>query len=240
MLLSTDLAPDALAGLAYVGTGAAPVEAEMERAFEDRFGIKLLVSYGATEFGGPVTAMTVALREQWGTRKRGSVGRPWGGATLRIVEPVTGAELPPDTEGAIEVISPAVGPDWIRSTDLGRIDADGFIFHHGRADGAISRGGFSILPAVIERALVSHPKVAAASVIGLCHRRLGEVPVAAIQPADLADAPEPADLERHVRDHVFATHVPVQYRMVKQLPRNHAMKVDLARVRALFERSDQA
>lgn len=238
MLLSRDLPADALDGLAYVGTGAAPVDAAMQAAFEERFGVALLVSYGATEFGGPVAAMTVALREEWGTAKRGSVGRPWGRARLRVVAPGTGAELPPGDEGAIEVISPIMGADWIRSTDLGSIDADGFLFHHGRADGAISRGGFKILPGVIERALVSHPQVAAASVIGLCHRRLGEVPVAAIQPKDIARPPDLGELERHVRDHVFATHVPVQYRIVKQLPRNHALKVDLARVRALFERPD--
>ncbi len=238
MLLSRDLPPGALDGLAYVGTGAAPVGEAMEVAFEERFGITLLVSYGATEFGGPVTAMTIPLREEWGTRKRGSVGRPWPPARLRVVDPETGAELPPGAEGAIEVVSPVIGADFIRSTDLGSIDADGFLFHHGRADGAISRGGFKILPGVIERALVSHPQVVAASVIGLCHRRLGEVPVAAIQPRDIARPPDPGELERHVRDHVFATHVPVQYRIVRQLPRNHALKVDLARVRALFERPD--
>lgn len=238
MLLSRDLPPDALGGLVHIGTGAAPVDAAMQVAFEERFGVTLLVSYGATEFGGPVAAMTVPLREEWGTRKRGSVGRAWGGARLRVVDPDTGEEVAPGVEGAIEVVSPAIGPDWIRSTDLGSIDADGFLFHHGRADGAISRGGFAILPGIIERALVSHPQVAAASVIGLSHRRLGEVPVAAIQPKDIAHPPDLGELERHVRDHVFATHVPVQYRIVKQLPRNHALKVDLARVRALFERPD--
>lgn len=240
MLLSRDLPPDALDGLAYIGTGAAPVDAAMQVAFEERFGVSLLVSYGATEFGGPVAAMTVALRKEWGTRKRGSVGRAWGRAQLRVVDPGTGVEMAPGSEGAIEVISPAIGSSWIRSTDLGSIDADGFLFHHGRADGAISRGGFAILPGVIERALVSHPQVAAASVIGLCHRRLGEVPVAAIQPKDIAHPPDLGELERHVRDHVFATHVPVQYRIVRQLPRNHVLKVDLTRVRALFGRPDTA
>jgi acyl-coenzyme A synthetase/AMP-(fatty) acid ligase len=134
------------------------------------------------------------------------------------------------------VISPAIGKNWIRTSDLAMIDADGFLYHRGRADGAITRGGFSILPEVIETALLRHPDVMAAAVVGLPHRRLGEVPVAAIQPKDTKDPPDVAELEQHVRDHVYATHVPVQFRFVSTLPVNPSMKVDLPKVRALFDR----
>lgn len=53
-------------------------------------------------------------------------------------------------EGLLEVISPRIGPDWIRTSDIGLIDADGFLFHRGRADGAIMRGGFKLLPETID------------------------------------------------------------------------------------------
>ena len=50
-----------------------------------------------------------------------------GGAKLRVIDAETGAELPAGTEGLLEVISPRIGPDWIRTSDLALIDADGFL-----------------------------------------------------------------------------------------------------------------
>ena len=234
-LLARNIPRDALAGLHNIGTGGSPLDVETEAAFERRFGIPLLVSYGATEFGGPVSAMTVSLRRQWGDRKSGSAGRAWAGAKLRVVDPISGAEVPPGTDGILEVL-PTSDDDWMRTSDLAMIDEDGFLYHRSRADGAITRGGFAILPDVIERAITRHPQVAAAAVVGLSHRRLGEVPVAAVQPKDPGDPPEIAALEQHVRDHVYATHVPTQFRIVQELPLNGSVKVDVARVRALFEK----
>ncbi len=234
-LLARDTPREALAGLEHVGTGGTPINVDSQAAFERRFGIPLLISYGATEFGGPVAAMTDQLRQHWGDRKLGSAGRPWAGAALRVVDPASGAGLPAGSDGILEVMVPA-SDGWLRTSDLAMIDADGFLYHRGRADGAISRGGFTILPEVIEHAITRHPQVAAAAVVGLSHRRLGEVPVAAVQPRDPADPPDVAALEQHVRDHVYATHVPTQFRIVQELPLNRSLKVDVARVRALFEK----
>lgn len=234
-LLARDAPRAALAGLEHVGTGGAPIDVDVQIAFERRFGVPLLISYGATEFGGPVAAMTDSLRQRWGDRKLGSAGRPWAGAALRVVDAASGAELPAGTDGILEVMAPP-SDRWLRTSDLAMIDADGFLYHRGRADGAISRGGFAILPEVIERAITRHPQVAAAAVVGLSHRRLGEVPVAAVQPKDPADPPDLARLEQHVRDQVYATHVPTQFRIVQELPLNRSLKVDVARVRALFEK----
>lgn len=234
-LVARDIPRDALAGLENVGTGGSAINVETQAAFEQRFGVPLLISYGATEFGGPVTAMTATLRRQWGDRKLGSAGRAWAGAKLRVVDPASGAELPAGTDGILEVM-PTASDGWLRTSDLAMIDADGFLYHRGRADGAITRGGFAILPEVIERAIARHPQVAAAAVVGLSHRRLGEVPVAAVQPRDPADPPEVGALEQHVRDQVYSTHVPTQFRIVQELPLNRSLKVDVARVRALFEK----
>lgn len=134
--------PEDLASIRFVGSGAAPLHPTVQRAFEERYGIPVLLSYGATEFGGPITAMTPALHAQWGKAKFGSVGRPLSGVQLRVADPVTGPPLPLGKEGLLEVASPRIGPDWIRTADVAVIDADGFLFHCGRADGAIIRGGF--------------------------------------------------------------------------------------------------
>jgi acyl-coenzyme A synthetase/AMP-(fatty) acid ligase len=75
------------------------------------------------------------------------------------------------------------------------IDEDGFLFHRGRADGAIMRGGFKLLPETIERALMLHEAVSAAGVTGVPDHRLGQVPAAAIQLKRGVAQPTIAELE---------------------------------------------
>lgn len=240
MALEAGFTREDLKGTEFINTGAAAVDPTLHRAFEERFGIPLLFSYGATEFGGPVAYFTADLHRKWGNKKFGSVGPAWGGASLRVVDPQTGSVLPPNTEGILEVISPRMGPHWIRTTDVAVLDEDGFLFHRGRADGAIMRGGFKLLPEVIENALVLHPAIAAASVVGISDARLGQVPVAAIQLRDGVPPPSAVELSDHLRKHVYATHIPVAFQFVKELPRTASMKVDMRRVRALFETDESS
>lgn len=240
MVLDADVPKEDLAGIRFVGTGAAPLDPTVQRAFETRYGIPILLSYGATEFGGPVAAMTPELHAEWGERKFGSVGRAFYGAQLRVVDPETGAPLPAGEEGVLEVISPRIGPDWIRTSDIAVLDEDGFLFHRGRADGAIMRGGFKVLPETIERALLLHPAVSAAAVVALPDHRLGQVPGAAVMLKPDAPDVTAQDLETHLRAHVLATHIPVTWRFVDELPRTPSMKVDRpALVRLLQAEADQ-
>ncbi len=235
MVLDADIPPADLASFRTFGTGAAPLDPTVQRAFEARYGIPILLSYGATEFVGPVAAMTTALHAKWGEKKFGSVGRALPGAQLRVVDPETGAVLPSGQEGLLEVISPRVGSDWIRTSDIAMIDEDGFLFHRGRADGAIVRGGFKLLPETIERALLLHPAVSAAAVVGVADRRLGQVPAAAVQFKPGVAQPTEAELETHLREHVPATHIPVRWRLVDELPRTPSYKVNRPVLRSLFD-----
>jgi long-chain acyl-CoA synthetase len=235
MVLDAGVPAADLAGIRSIGTGAAALDPTAHRAFEERYGIPILLSYGATEFAGPVTAMTLDLHARWGKQKFGSVGRAIGGAQLRVVDPDTGSVLPPGHEGILEVVSPRIGPDWIRTSDIGLIDEDGFVFHRGRADGAIMRGGFKLLPETIERALLTHPAVSAAAVLGLRDHRLGQVPAAVVQLKPGCALPDVAELEAHLRAQVYATHIPVAWRIVDELPRTPSLKVDRPALRRLFE-----
>ena len=239
MVLDAGIPPADLDCLRYMGAGAAPLAPEVQRAFEERYGVPILLSYGATEFAGPVAAMTPELHATWGRTKLGSVGRALPGAQLRVVDPASGAVLPPGAEGILQVISPRVGPDWIHTSDVAVIDEDGFLFLRGRADGAIIRGGFKLLPETIERALLLHPGVSAAAVIGLADKRLGQVPGALVQLAPDSPQTGAAELEAHLRDHVPATHIPVVWRFVDALPRTAmSFKVDRPAVRKLLERTN--
>ncbi len=240
MVLDANIPAADLACIRYLSTGAAPLDPTAQRAFEERYGIPILLSYGATEFGGPVAAMTAELYPEWGQKKFGTVGRPLPGAQLRVIDPGTGGTLPPGTEGILEVICPRIGPDWIRTADVAVIDEDGFLFHRGRADGAIMRGGFKLLPEVIERALLLHEAVSAAGVVGIADKRLGQVPAAVIQLKPGFTEPTMAQLEAHLRNELPATHIPVAWRFVAALPRNRSVKVDRPALRKLFESDPHA
>jgi long-chain acyl-CoA synthetase len=235
MLLDRNVSREELGSIRMLMAGAAPLDPTVQRAFEDRYGIPILMSYGATEFGGPVAAMTAADRERVGMDKLGSVGRAYAGSQLRVVDEKTGVALAAGQDGLLEVLTPRMGAAWIRTTDIGMIDTDGFLFLRGRADGAIIRGGFKLLPETIERALCLHPAVGGAIVVGISDRRLGQIPAAVVQVKAGCEQPRIEVLERHLRQHVYATHIPADWRFVAMLPLNPSAKPDLRQARRLFE-----
>lgn len=234
MLLDADVAKEDLASLEYLPGGSGPLEAELREAFEQRYGIPLLWAYGATEFAGSVCAWTPDLYRRYGTAKRDSVGRPLPGVEVRIVDAESGAEVRPDDTGLLEARVDVIGPGWIRTTDLASIDPDGFVTLHGRADGAINRGGFKILPETVRKVLVAHPAVRDACVVGVPDPRVGQVPFAAAEVQHGAPAPTEAELKEWVRNALPSHHVPVAIQIVDALPRNAALKVRPADVAALY------
>ncbi len=234
MLLEANITKADLAGVEALLTGAAPLDPTVHRAFEEKFDVPILLSYGATEFAGPVTAMSLDMYREWRDQKFGSVGRAIGGAQMRVIDPDTHEVLPTGEQGVLEVSVPRMGPHWIRTTDLARIDADGFVFHCGRSDGAINRGGFKLLPETIERALMLHSAVSATAVVPVHDLRLGQVPGAIVEMKTGFAQPSVAELESHLREHVLATHIPVKWRF-ESVPRTPSLKVDRGAARKLFE-----
>ena len=237
MLLDARIPKQDLASIKVMSAGAAPLDPAIQAEFIERYQTPILLSYGATEFGGPVVGMTLDLWQQFGKAKIGSVGRPYPGMKVRIVDPNKGTELPAGKEGIVEVVSRRIGPEWIRTSDIALLDNDGFLFLKGRADGAIIRGGFKLVPAVIEEALLKNPKVAMASVIGVPDQRLGQVPAAAIVLKSNAGVVDVAEIEHDLRTHVPATYIPKIWKFIDELPRTPSMKVDMPAVRRLFAES---
>ena len=104
------------------------------------------------------------------------------GASCASSIPTTAPTLGLDEDGLLEVRAAQLGADdWVRTTDLARIDADGFLWILGRADQTIIRGGFKVQPEVVRAALERDPAVAEAAVVGVDDERLGAVPVAAVE-----------------------------------------------------------
>ncbi|HWC80500.1 MAG TPA: AMP-binding protein [Pseudonocardiaceae bacterium] len=236
MVLQSDLPVETFDGVEQVSSGTAPLPVEDADAFTMRFGVPVLSVYGATEFAGAIAGWNLALHNEWRTTKRGSVGRAFPGIELRIVDQAAGA---PGSVGAVGILeargAQLPGEDWVRTTDLASLDADGFLYIHGRVDDAINRGGFTIVPSVIEDALRAHPAVRDAAAVGIPDDRLGEVPVAAVTIRADRSEPAAADLRRWLEDRLARYHLPTEIKVVDELPRTPSMKVSLPDVRALFE-----
>jgi len=238
MIMDADVPVEDFASVIMISGGSAHLDPDLQDRFEAKYNLPIYWALGATEFCGTIIRWTPQMREQVGNAKRGSVGLPMPGVEIRVVDPDTGEILGPGQDGLLEVYCPAVRPDWVRTTDLMMIDADGYAFHRGRHDGAITRGGFKIMPEQIIKVLRAHPAVADASVIGLADQRLGAVPVAAVELLSNAPPTTPDALTDYLRANLPATHVPAELRIVAALPRTASLKVSLADMRLLFETPD--
>lgn len=242
MVMDSDLAADTFDGVLAVLSGTAPLTPEEADGFEERFGVPVLTNYGATEFAGAVAGWSLKDRREWGNSKRGSVGRAHKGIEMRVVDAESGDTLPVGETGILHVRGGQVpnpgGDGWTRTTDLASIDHDGFIYIHGRADDAINRGGFKIVPGVVADTLRQHPAIADAAVTGMSHARLGQVPVAVITLRSDVDAPEVDELKAWVADRLAKYFVPVAFKVVDELPRTPSLKVSQPALRELFDASE--
>lgn len=237
MVLHSDLTRDDLPGIRAVTSGTAPLSAEDADAFTEKFGIPVLTSYAATEFGGGVAGWSLADYQKYWQVKRGSVGRATLGAQLRVVDD-DGTPLGTDQVGLLEVKPGQLGTgaDWIRTTDLARLDDDGFLWILGRADQAIIRGGFKVIPDDVRAALESHPAVQGAAVVGRPDDRLGETPVAMVELRDGASA-DPDELAEFLRTRLARYEIPADVAIVDAIPRTPSGKADMTAVRSYFAAS---
>lgn len=235
MVLQSDLPADTFEGVQQVSSGTAPLNPDDADRFTARFGVPVFSVYGATEFAGAIAGWNLAMHEEWGSAKRGSVGRAFRGIELRIVDPATGEQVATGTVGLLEARGDQLpGDGWVLTTDLASLDSDGFLYIHGRADDAINRGGFKIVPSVIEDALRAHPAVRDASAVGIPDERLGEVPVAAVTVRAGAGRPDPDELREWLAERLARYHLPAEIKIVDELPRTPSLKVSRPDVQALF------
>jgi long-chain acyl-CoA synthetase len=234
-VLDSDIPREDLASIRAINAGTAAVDPALVDAFFERYGIPILVVYGATEFSGAVAGWTVRdFHAQW-VDKKGSVGRAFPGVQLQVVGE-DGAVLGVNEEGRLQVATLQAGRagDWITTSDLAHLDADGFLYIDGRADDVIVRGGFKVSPETVVRALRAHPAVADAAVAPAPDQRLGQIPVAAVElrPGAATDAEA---LREHCRTTLTPYEVPARIFVVEALPRGAALKVDRRRLIAMLE-----
>ena len=158
------------------GSGAAPLPVEIVEPFEKKFGGRILEGYGLTEASPVVSAHRLS-----GPRKLGSVGRAIPGVTIAIQDDDDRALPAGRDRGGLREGAERDGrllprtrrrrrarcaDGWLHTGDMGRLDADGFLFIVERKKDLIIRGGFNIYPREVEEALYAHPQVAEAAVVG--------------------------------------------------------------------------
>lgn len=236
--------------LRFVRTGSAALPPADLRAFEERFGIPVIETYGLSEAASQVVANPVPP----GLHKAGSAGLPTG-VTLRICAPrenLDEAELrdvAPGEVGEICITGPAVihayqhneGQEafqngWFRTGDLGYLDAEGYLFIKGRKREVINRGGENIAPREIEEAIQSHPAIREAAVVGRPDPIYGEQPVAYLTVRENWRAENAAQLHQHIARHLSPPKVPIDLIILDELPRNATGKID----RRLLRTREQA
>jgi acyl-coenzyme A synthetase/AMP-(fatty) acid ligase len=231
-----------ISSLQLAFSGSAPLPAELFRRFESTAGLTIIEGYGLTE-----ATCLVAVNPPDGDRRIGSVGLPFPYTQVRIIDTATQMEAGPDEVGEICVSSPGVWggnvyteaaknadlfypgedgePQWLRTGDLGRRDADGYVWITGRAKDIIIRGGHNIDPAEIEEALCTHPAVAFVGAIGQPDAHAGEVPAAYVELVQGASVTE-AELLEHARAHVHErAAVPKHVEILPELPKTAVGKI---------------
>ncbi len=229
-----------LSSLRLVMHAAAPCPVDVKRRIMEVFPPDAVWEfYGATEGPG-----TIISPREWRERP-GSVGRPWPGVTVKILDD-DGREVPPGTVGTIylgsiggrrfqyhnapEKTAAAFRGDHFTVGDVGYVDADGYLYICDRRADMVISGGVNVYPAEIENVLVAHPDVVDAAVFGVPDDRWGEALHAVVE-ARPGSGVDEAALRAWCRERLADFKCPKRFELVPELPRDPNGKVPKRRLR---------
>lgn len=240
--------------------GSAPMDAAwVRRTVEALPGVELIQTYGLTETSPILSTLgwdqhLAGLDEGGGGSERlRSVGLPLVGVELRIVDD-GGRELPPGEAGEIAVRAPNVScgyldrPEetaaafrggWFHTGDVGRLDAEGYLYVVDRKKDVVITGGENVWSTEVEAALYAHPDVIEAAVVGVPDETWGEALLAVVVPAPgsaFAAGGEAAEaaLVAHCRGRIGGYKVPRRFRFVETLPKSAMGKTLKAELRRAY------
>ncbi len=241
-----DLAKTDLSSLKVCISGGAPMPAPVHARFEEVTGVRLVEGYGLTESAG-----VVSVNPYEGTRKRGTIGQLVAGTQILLLDKEDASKLAPEGEpGELAVCGPQVmrgywnrpesdadtfverdGKRYLRTGDVAKIDADGFLEIVDRIKDMIAVAGFKVFPSVVEDVILEHPAVKEALVIGVPDDYKGEVPRAYITLNEGA-SDSAADLRDWLNERV-GKHERVDEIVIRDaLPRTIIGKLDRKALRA--------
>ena len=240
LLKEPGLDREAAARMRLFVSGSAPLLAETHREWQARTGHAILERYGMTE-----TNMSTSNPYE-GDRVAGTVGFPLPGVSLRVVDPESGAALPTDEVGMIEVRGPNVFEGYWRmpektaaefkadgffiTGDLGKVDSRGYVHIVGRGKDLIITGGFNVYPKEVETEIDALPGIVESAVIGLPHADFGEGVTAVVVAGE--GAPDEAAVLAHLEGRLAKFKLPKRVLFAAELPRNAMGKVQKNVLRA--------
>jgi long-chain acyl-CoA synthetase len=240
LLLSQPLEQYDLSSLRFITSGGAPLAPEVAEQFTRRLPtVSIRQGYGLTETAALISTNPV------GHEKPGSVGLPVPGTEVRILDE-RGSELPTGEVGEICARSPGVmsgywrSPDanaealrngWLRTGDLGYRDQDGYLFIVDRKKDLIIRGGFNVYPRDVEDALLEHPAIEAAGVVGRPDEVHGEEVIAFVSLRPGAEITS-EDLVEWGRRRIGGYRYPREVHLLDALPLTNVGKLDRKALRA--------
>jgi acetyl-CoA synthetase len=216
----------ALRKLSFTGE---PMDSSTFEWLERTLGVRPCGMYGSTEVG--VILVNYPGFTDYEVRP-GALGKPAPGWEVAVVDDA-GRPLPPNQPGEIAVRRKG---EWFPVKDRGWVDADGYFHHGGRSDDVIISAGWTMSAVEIEDALLKHPDVREAAVIGVADRRRGMVPKAFIV-SSRTDGALAAELQELVRSRLSQHEYPRLIELVPELPKTPAGKTDrnALRLRARVE-----
>jgi fatty-acyl-CoA synthase len=225
----------------------------------DQVGLRILHAWGMTETS-PVGTMGVVRswvppEEELSTRLKQGVPVP--GVELRITDLASAEELPWDgvAFGEIQCRGPWISsaykndadPDkftadgWFRTGDVATIDPDGYLTIVDRTKDVIKSGGEWISSVELEGAIMAHPKVLEAAVVGLPHSRWQERPVAYVVPKpECRDDVTAGEIREFLADKVAGWWLPDEVRFIDEIPKTSTLKFDKKALRATAEPINEA
>jgi long-chain acyl-CoA synthetase len=233
MLDLPDLSETACSSLRLAVSGAAPCPWELAEAWRRRSGVRIVRGYGMTELFRPISYLADDPAD-----RKDAIGRPVPGVEVRVVNEA-GQALAAGEAGELWIRTPAaldgylraeeetravIRDGWFKTGDLATISAEGFVSVVGRTKDLILRGGYSVVPGEVEAALLEHPAVAEAAVVGTPDALLGEEIEAFItlRPGARTDA---AELVAFCRERLAAFKYPRRVSIVAELPKSTTGKV---------------
>ena len=246
MLQQPDAAKADYRSLKLIAYGGSPITETLLREVMGTFKCDFIQVYGLTEVSGPATFLMPADHRVDGSRPDllRSAGQPIGGARLRIVDPVSGTDVPDGQTGEIWIESERnlkeywrnpeatrqAYPEgrnerggWMRTGDGGYLK-DGYLFIHDRIKDMIISGGENIYPAEIENLLAKHPSVADGAIIGVPDSTWGEAVKACVVLKPGAQVTE-RELMDWMRERLAHYKCPKSIDFVDALPRNASGKI---------------
>jgi long-chain acyl-CoA synthetase len=225
-----------LRGIRFAISGAMNLPTRIVELWEQATGGLLVEGYGMTESSPIVVGNPIGP-----SRRPGTVGVPFPSTEIRVVDPDDpSVDRGVNEEGELLVRGPQVfsgywnrptetaetllAGGWLRTGDIVTVSADGFVTVVDRIKELIITGGFNVAPTEVEEALISHPDVSDAAVVGIRTSHGGEDVVAAVvlRPGVVLDVPA---IREHLKERMAAYKVPRRIEVVDELPRNIVGKV---------------